>query len=128
MIEPRDQALQTLYELDQRQSTAVPQDLGTKARRLVIGVLEHRAELDAEIDAASRNWRVDRMPVVDRAVLRLGAYELFHEKETPVGVVLNEAVRLAKLYSTEKSGAFVNGVLASLSQSSESRAAVRDAN
>jgi len=127
-MEPRDQALQTLYELDQRQSTAVPKDLGPKARRLVIGVLEHRAELDAEIDAASTNWRVDRMPVVDRAVLRLGAYELFHERETPIAVVLNEAVRLAKLFSTEKSGAFVNGVLASLSQTRDSRAAVPDAN
>ena len=127
-MEPRGQALQTLYELDQRQSTAVPKDLGTKARRLVIGVLEHRAELDAQIETASKNWRVDRMPVVDRAVLRLGAYELFYESETPVGVVLNEAVRLAKLFSTEKSGAFVNGVLASLSQDAESRAAAPDAN
>lgn len=127
-MEPRDQAVQALYELDQRQSTSVPQDLGPKARRLVIGVLEHRSDLDTAIDAASTNWRVDRMPVVDRAILRLGAYELFHEEETPIAVVLNEAVRLAKLFSTEKSGGFVNGVLAALSQSRESRATARDGN
>lgn len=122
-MEPRDVAVQTLYELDQRRSTAVPNDLGPKARRLVIGVLDKRSSLDADIDAASTNWRVDRMPVVDRAILRLATYELFHEPETPVAVVLNEAVRLAKLFSTEKSGSFVNGVLAGLVDIRDSRAA-----
>jgi N utilization substance protein B len=59
------------------------------------------------------------MPVVDRAILRLGLYELRHEPETPVAVVVSEAVRLAKTYSTEKSGAFVNGVLAALAEHHE---------
>lgn len=121
-MEPRDLAVQTLYELDQRQSTAVPSDLGAKARRLVVGVLNNRASLDTDIDAASTNWRVDRMPVVDRAILRLATYELFHEPDTPVAVVLNEAVRLAKIFSTEKSGSFVNGVLAALVDTRDSRA------
>jgi N utilization substance protein B len=127
-MEPRDQAVQALYELDQRHSTAVPADLSAKARRLVVGVLEYRSSLDTEINAASKNWTVDRMPVVDRSILRLGTYELFYEPATPVAVVLNEAVRLAKLFSTEKSGGFVNGVLASISRIHESSAANESAN
>lgn len=91
-------------------------DLAGKARRLFEGTLRHRAELDAAIDAVSDHWRVDRMPVVDRAVLRLALYELRHEPDTPVAVVLSEAVRIAKTFSTERSGHFVNGVLATLAK------------
>ena len=114
MTEPRDLALEALYEADQRDAIDLPTDLPAKAARLVEGVLTHLAELDREIDAASEHWRVARMPVVDRAILRLGLYELRHEPETPRAVVMAEAVRLAKTYSTERSGAFVNGVLAAL--------------
>ena len=119
MTEPRDLALEALYEADQRDLTHTTADLPPKAARLVEGVLSHLRELDAEIDAASEHWRVARMPVVDRAILRLGLYELRHEPETPVAVVVSEAVRLAKIYSTEKSGAFVNGVLAALAEHHE---------
>jgi N utilization substance protein B len=83
---------------------------------LLRGVLAHLDELDREIDAVSEHWRVPRMPVVDRAILRLGLYELRYEPETPPAVVVAEAVRLAKLFSTERSGAFVNGVLAALAE------------
>jgi N utilization substance protein B len=114
-VEPRDLALEALYEADQRDlNTISTAGLPPKAARLVTGVLAHRDELDAEIDAASEHWRVARMPVVDRAILRLGLYELRHEPGTPVAVVIAEAVRLAKTFSTERSGAFVNGVLAAL--------------
>ncbi|HKX74944.1 MAG TPA: transcription antitermination factor NusB [Acidimicrobiia bacterium] len=114
MTEPRDLALEVLYEVDQREVASVTVDLPPKPARLVEGVLAHKAELDAAIDAASEHWRLARMPVVDRAILRLGLYELRYEHETPAAVVISEAVRLAKTYSTEKSGAFVNGVLAAL--------------
>ena len=90
------------------------EDLPPKAARLVSGVLEHVQELDDEIDSASDHWRVQRMPVVDRAILRLGLYEFRYETDTPAAVVVAEAVRLAKTFSTERSGAFVNGVLATL--------------
>lgn len=112
--EPRDEALQTLYQIDRSGEPADLHGLGSKARRLVEGVLAHTTELDASLGVTSANWTVDRMPVVDRAILRLGLYELRHEPDTPVAVVLDEAVRLAKTYSTQRSGSFVNGVLASL--------------
>jgi transcription antitermination protein NusB len=77
----------------------------------VRGVGEHRADLDERIDAASDNWRVERMPVVDLIVLRMAAWELLHGGDVPVGVAIDEAVDLAKEYSTEDSGGFVNGIL-----------------
>jgi N utilization substance protein B len=115
VTEPREQAVQALYEADRRR-TPEPDlsGLGAKARRLVEGVLSHLPELDVSIEAASEHWTIDRMPVVDRAVLRLGLYELRHERDTPTAVVLSEAVRVAKEYSTAQSGRFVNGVLAAL--------------
>ncbi len=118
--EPRDRALQTLYELEQRPEAEVPADLSGKARRLVEGVISHRVELDEALQATANRWRVSRMPPVDRAILRLGLYELRFEPETPTAVVLSEAVRLAKTYSTERSGAFVNGVLGALAASERS--------
>jgi N utilization substance protein B len=83
---------------------------------LVRGVLENKEALDNEIESASEHWSVARMPVIDRSILRLGLYELRHARDTPTAVVVSEAVRLAKTYSTERSGAFVNGVLASLAR------------
>ncbi len=64
----------------------------------------------------SEHWAVERMPAVDRAVLRLGSYELVYEPEVPTAVVISEAVELAKQYSTEKSGRFVNGLLARIAE------------
>lgn len=116
-VEPRDRALQALYEIDQRKGAELSAELAGKARRLVTGVLEHQAELDRTLEETSNRWRVERMPPVDRAILRLGLYELRYEPATPAAVVLSEAVRLAKTYSTEKSGAFVNGVLGALAGS-----------
>ncbi|HJR91576.1 MAG TPA: transcription antitermination factor NusB [Acidimicrobiia bacterium] len=113
-LEPRDLALQTLYQLDRSGEAGPLEGLPAKARRLVEGVIARTAELDPSIESASEHWTVDRMPVVDRAILRLGLYELRHERDTPAAVIVNEAVRLAKTYSTQRSGSFVNGVLASL--------------
>ncbi|MBM4361250.1 MAG: transcription antitermination factor NusB [Deltaproteobacteria bacterium] len=84
------------------------------SEQLVRDVLAERETLDRAISAASDHWRIDRMTRVDRNVLRLGAWELLHDRETPAEVVLDEAVELAKRYGTEGSGAFVNGVLARL--------------
>ena len=114
--EPRELALQALYQADQLGQTSdeATQGLGGKALRLALGVLGQIGELDAAIERAADRWRVDRMPVVDRAVLRLALYELRHERETPTAVILSEAVRIAKEYSTENSARFVNGVLANL--------------
>jgi N utilization substance protein B len=80
-------------------------------RELVEGVTDHLAELDATIGAHSEGWSVDRMASVDRTVLRVATYELMFDRELPVGVAIDEAVRAAKDLSTEDSGRFVNGVL-----------------
>lgn len=112
--EPRDRALQILYEAERR-GFEEP-DLGPltgKAARIVAGVTEHLADIDATINRVSAHWRTDRMPVVDLTVLRMGVYELVWE-DTPPGVVLSEAARLASAYSTEKSAPFVNGVLSAV--------------
>lgn len=79
-------------------------------RQLVLGVSGHRDEIDALIGRHARRWSVERMPVVDRSVLRLATYELLFE-ETSAAVVINEALELAKDLSTEASGRYVNGVL-----------------
>lgn len=112
-IEARARAVQALYEADLRGVGPELSDLPAKARRLVEGTLEHLEELDAELAATSRRWRLERMAPVDRAILRMGLYELRYEG-TPPGVVISEAVGLAKTYSTERSSEFVNGVLAKL--------------
>ncbi|HEU4916912.1 MAG TPA: transcription antitermination factor NusB [Acidimicrobiia bacterium] len=118
--EPRDVALQALYQAEISGDSSEFDDLKGKAGFLVRGVLEHKEELDNEIESASEHWSVARMPVIDRSILRLGLFELHHGRETPTAVVVSEAVRLAKTYSTERSGAFVNGVLASLARSARS--------
>lgn len=114
--EPRDLALFALYEADQRRlrRAEIEASYAPKVTRLVRGVEEHLQELDATIDGVSKRWRVARMPPVDRAILRLGLFELRFEKGTPMAVIVSEAVRLAKIYSTERSGAFVNGILSKL--------------
>lgn len=115
VIESRDLALESLYAIDVHGAGAVP-ELPPRALAMVEGVLEALEVLDNEIEAASEHWSVARMPLVDRAILRMGLYELKNEPDTPTAVIVSEAVRLAKSYSTERSGSFVNGVLASLAR------------
>ena len=81
------------------------------AERLATGAQGRIEELDAAIAEAAANWRLDRIAAVDRTILRLGAYELAAETETPAAVVLDEAVELAKRFGEADSPAFVNGVL-----------------
>lgn len=81
---------------------------------LIEGIAAEVERLDQLINDHSDGWSVDRMPAMDRAVLRMATFELAERDEIPVAVILDEAVELAKEYSTEKSGRFVNGVLASL--------------
>ena len=111
--DPRAKALAALYQADLRSDVDPTTSLTGKAKRYAAGVREHQADLDGLIASASERWPLHRMPVVDRTIMRLALYELLHES-TPTAVVLNEAVELAKRYSTGKSGAFVNGVLANL--------------
>jgi len=76
------------------------------------GVVKNLSEIDAKLTATAENWRLIRMPNVDRNVLRLGAYEVLHtESETPAAVAIDEAIELARRYGSKDSPGFVNGVL-----------------
>ncbi len=87
-----------------------PEEMLNLARRLVEGVRQHRAEIDAALARAAEHWTLQRMAPTDRNVLRLGAYELLYES-TPDPVVLDEAIELARRFGGVKSPAFVNGIL-----------------
>jgi N utilization substance protein B len=116
----RERALYLLYEAYSKGispadaltlQVLAPDELTTL---LVAGVAEHAAALDGAIAARAKGWTLERMPVVDLNVLRIGAFELAHRPDVPVAVVLDEAVELAKRFSTDDSGRFVNGVLSTL--------------
>ena len=81
------------------------------ARSLVRGTLEHLEEVDSLIRRQAEHWRLERMPAVDRNILRLAIYEFLYETDVPKLVILDEAIELAKQFGTEQSGRFVNGVL-----------------
>jgi transcription antitermination factor NusB len=81
------------------------------AQQLVRGTVDHREEIDSLIRGQADNWRLERMPAVDRNILRLAIYEMLYERETPKLVVVDEAIELAKKFGSEQSGRFVNGLL-----------------
>ncbi len=93
----------------------VPDQIIPALRDMTRGTLENLMKIDAELQAVSVNWKLSRMSVIDRSVLRLATYELL-ESDTPTRVVLNEAIELAKKYGTEDSGKFVNGLLDKIAQ------------
>ena len=131
----REFALQILYQLDVQEQLSDDQAIGMFwrnfaaaaeaegatatdlgeiqpfAEKLVRGVREHLADLDAQIQGASKNWRLERMARVDRNLLRLALYELKYVDDVPAKVAINEAIEIAKRYGTNESSAFVNGIL-----------------
>lgn len=87
------------------------------AREIADGVIDHHDEIDEQIVTHARDWKLERMPAVDRAILRLATWELLYNDAVPTAVAIDEAVELAKEYSTDDSGAFVHGVLARIARS-----------
>ena len=121
----RELALQALFsvEIGHRDAAEVLDEylssFSESAQRLfvkdlVLGTLEHAPESDERITPLLEGWTIERLPTIDRLLLRMAAFELQHRPQTPRPVVINEAVELAKRFSTEDSGRFVNGVLAAL--------------
>jgi N utilization substance protein B len=116
----RERALGLLYEAEAKDlpPDEVVDDLPVApdafAAQLVHGVQARGAEIDALIGAHAIGWGMERMPVVDRTLLRLATFELLARPEVSVGVIISEAVALAKQYSTDESGRFVNGVLSAV--------------
>ncbi|MFN8026322.1 MAG: transcription antitermination factor NusB [Acidimicrobiia bacterium] len=120
--EARERALGLCYELDIRAVNVdalldeLPAPPDEYAVHLARGVEAHHVEVDELLRKFSEHWALERMPAVDRAVLRIGAYELGWEPEVPSAVVISEAVDLAKQYSTKDSGRFVNGLLSRIAE------------
>ena len=92
-------------------ATAVGEPLQAFANRLVHGTLDRREEIDAMLATHAQNWRIERMNVIDRLVLRLAVFEMLTEAETPSKVIINEAIELARSFSGDAAVGFVNGVL-----------------
>ena len=121
--EARERALSLLYEADSKGVAPaevlaeLPVTPDAFASAIVIGVQAELDRIDSLISAHAIGWTMDRMPVIDRALLRMATYELLEEADVPTAVVLSEAVELASEYSTEESGRFVNGVLATIASS-----------
>jgi N utilization substance protein B len=120
--EARERALELLYESEQKDISGgellgdLPVSPDPFASAIVIGVDERREEIDSLLTRYSKDWTVERMPALDRAVLRMATFELLGRPDVPTGVVLSEAVDLASQYSTEESGRFVNGLLARIAE------------
>ena len=116
--EARERALGLLYEAEAKDEppavvvAGLPVEPDPYAARLVRGVQENAIEIDALLSRYARGWKLERMPAVDRALLRLAVYELLAEPDVPTAAVVSEAVELASQYSTDESGRFVNGLLA----------------
>ena len=124
----RELALQALYLLDQRGVEVADEidnfiargdpepDVRDYATEVVVGVSRQREQIDRQIAQAAENWDLHRMAVVDRNVLRLACFEILFLDDIPAKVSINEAVDLAKKFSTEESGSFVNGILDKIKQ------------
>jgi N utilization substance protein B len=116
----RELALGLLYEAEAKGCTGgdvldrLPVEPDEFAAGLVRAVDEHRGEIDRLLSQHARGWNLSRMPALDRAALRLGTAELLTRPDVPTPVVLNETVALAKRFSTDDSGRFVNGLLATI--------------
>ena len=114
---PFDEALETALEFVdlsglQSKDPAKADEAREYARHLALGAREHKKELDSCIAELSEGWPLDRQPAVDRNILRMAIYEIKYSDSVPPIVAVDEAVELAKKYSTAESGKFVNGVLA----------------
>jgi N utilization substance protein B len=123
----REAALQMLYQCEVGRSAAVesiasywpshdaddplPERLREFANGLVRGTLDRREEIDRLLAAHAQNWRIERMTVIDRAILRMAVNEMLSEPDTPSRVIINEAIELARTFSGDDAVGFVNGVL-----------------
>ncbi len=127
----RENALQVLYQIDMHgdnikqseleeiistTSNTQNSSINQFATELVRGYLSNREIIDKRIEEMSHNWKIKRMAAVDRNILRLASYELMFRKDIPAGVTINEAIDIAKKFSTVKSGSFINGVLDAIRQ------------
>nr|MBF0221775.1 transcription antitermination factor NusB [Desulfobulbaceae bacterium] len=118
----RELALQALYQADMcgldvadirliSDNFRVAQKAVPYATTILAGIRANQDEIDTIITGNAKNWRVDRMSIVDRNLIRIGIFELVFQKEVPASVVINEAIEIAKRFSTDESSSFINGIL-----------------
>lgn len=128
--EARKRALEVLYQneitcqgLDETIEIfeRVEKEVSDFTSKLVYGVAKNREDIDAKVDLAAARWTVERMPILDRNILRIAAFEIFHLEDIPISVSINEAVELAKLYGTPDSSKFINGVLGNIAKKIEEK-------
>lgn len=98
-------------------------DLREFAEDLVLGTIRHLAEIDSAIRNAAEHWVIDRMAATDRNILRFATYEILFRSDIPSAVTINEAIEIAKRYSTNESASFINGILDSIAKTAEGRRA-----
>ena len=133
----RERALQILFQYDIHGRPGLWLDVFWKeneatdevkafAEQLVAGVLEKKKDLDALIGKYATNWKVSRMPIVDRNILRAGIYELLYMEDVPARVTVNEAIELAKSFGDDEASKFVNGILDQVLNKEVMLAAKRD--
>ena len=118
----RERALSLLYEAESKDVSpaavlaSLPVAPNAFAVEVVTGVGLHMGELDTWITGYAKDWTIERMPTLDRALLRMGIFELLHRPDVPTGAVISEAVELAQRFSTDESSRFVNGMLARIAE------------
>ncbi len=121
-LDARERVLELLYEADlkDRPVSEIVDELPVAPDAFTVELLAlteaHRDEIDADLTRVARGWTLERMPIIDRAILRVGAAELRWTPQVPTAVVINEAVELAKRFSTDASSRYVNGVLDRLAE------------
>ncbi|MDZ4091466.1 MAG: transcription antitermination factor NusB [Arthrobacter sp.] len=122
----RNRALDVLFEAEQRSVSAfdvlksrreqTDQIVNPYTLEIVEGVVSHQSAIDEFLETYSQGWTLERMPAVDRIILRIGTWELLYNDDVPDGVAVSEAVALAKTLSTDESPSFINGLLGRLQQ------------
>jgi N utilization substance protein B len=122
----RESTLQILFQLEFNDSDAeqafrlywkdkkTARDVKDYCHWLLEGITVHRERIDENIQSVSKHWRVSRMPVVDRNILRMAVFELLYEEDIEPAIVINEAIEIAKKYSGEQAATFINGILDTL--------------
>ena len=114
----REEAINVALADEQARADADPKRANSwqYAREIVVGITEHGDEIDELIETYSQGWSINRMPAVDRAIVRIGMWEILYNDEVPDGVAISEAVESATVLSTEDSAGFINGLLARIAQ------------
>lgn len=115
----REESINQALAAEQARNDADPKRANSwpYARDIVIGITEHGDEIDELIETYSQGWPIARMPAVDRALVRIGLWEILYNDEVPNGVAIAEAVESAKIHSTDDSAGFINGLLARIADS-----------